>query len=120
MRVGYRARACRWLAQAGYQADADLDPTHARPGYGQPTTAQIRSALQSRPGFGPYAAGQALRLLGHYDDLALDSAVRARLGDRQGDRALVERYAPFGRYAGLALWMDFSRTWLDHPKVPRD
>ena len=106
-----------WLARAGRLDDAHLHPAHEVGNEGD--TLSLRRALQGRPGFGPYAAGQALRLLGRYDDLALDSAVRARLGGPGGDRALARRYASFGPHAGLALWMDFCRTWLDHPEVPR-
>ena len=117
VRVGYRVPACRWRGREGRHDDAHLHPAHEVGG--EADTPSLRRALQRRPGFGPYAAGQALRLLGRYDDLALDSAVRARLSGPGGDRALARRYASFGPHAGLALWMDFCRAWLDHPGVPR-
>ena len=76
-------------------------------------------------GFGPYAAGQALRLLGRYDDLALDSWCRARLAQRStrgvapSDATIERRYARFGRYKGLALWMDLTASWHDEGEAGR-
>jgi N-glycosylase/DNA lyase len=114
IRVGYRASHCRVLAErfaSGELSDADFtDPE-------LPTDA-LRKRLLALPGFGPYAAGQALRLLGRFDDLALDSWVRKRAAQLHaltpGDDAAIARcYAGFGRYAGLALWLDVTRAWHD-------
>ena len=69
------------------------------------------------PGFGPYAAGQAMRTLGHYKDLALDSWCRAQLCEFSGkkkppsDRAVARRFAPFDPFDGLALWMHLTAPW---------
>jgi N-glycosylase/DNA lyase len=68
-------------------------------------------------GFGPYAAGQAMRLLGHYEHLALDSWCRARLAAMAGkkkppaDRVVEKRYARFAPFQGLALWLDLTADW---------
>jgi 3-methyladenine DNA glycosylase/8-oxoguanine DNA glycosylase len=114
IRVGYRAPHCRTLAErfaSGELSDADfVDPE-------LPTDA-LRKRLLALPGFGPYAAGQALRLLGRFDDLALDSWVRKRAAELHaltpGDDAAIARcYAGFERYAGLALWLDVTRAWHD-------
>jgi N-glycosylase/DNA lyase len=113
VRAGYRARACRSLARLfedGAAARGELEDP-AIP------TDELRRRLRALPGFGPYAAGQALRLLGRYDDLALDSWCRTKLGRLQGrarppaDRAIERAYRPFGRFAGLALWMDLTADW---------
>jgi hypothetical protein len=65
-------------------------------------------------GFGPYAVGQALRLLGHYEDYALDSWCQNQL-TRRGrvatPLALARRYGRFNEYRGLALWMDLTAPW---------
>ena len=105
IRTGYRAAHCKALAEgfATGELPESLDP--ALP------TAELRRRLLALPGFGPYAVGQALRLLGHFDDLALDSWVRKRAAQLHGltpgdDRAIAARYQDFERYAGLALWMD--------------
>jgi len=113
VRAGYRARACQELAARFCSGDLDdaqfLDPE-------LPTTA-LRKRLLALRGFGPYAAGQALRLLARYDDLALDSWCRATLARQLGrrrppsDAAIARRYRDFGAFAGLALWCDLTAGW---------
>lgn len=120
IRVGYRAPHCRTLAErfaSGELSDADFtDP--------ELSTDVLRKRLLALPGFGPYAAGQALRLLGRFDDLALDSWVRKRAAELHaltpGDDAAIARcYARFEHYAGLALWLDVTRAWHDgHDDIP--
>ncbi|MCB9831526.1 MAG: Fe-S cluster assembly protein HesB [Planctomycetes bacterium] len=111
IRVGYRARAACELVQRC--ADGSLDEARLK----NLPTAELRRELRALRGFGPYAAGQALRLLGRYDDLALDSWCRAGLaqlggpGGATSESELARRYAPFGTWAGLALWLDLTRDW---------
>lgn len=108
VRAGYRARSCvelaRRFATGELEASAftapDLD------------AATVRERLLDLPGFGPYAAGQAMRLLGHYSDLALDSWCRARLPGRS-DAEIAAAYRSFAPYDGLALWMDLTASWHD-------
>jgi 3-methyladenine DNA glycosylase/8-oxoguanine DNA glycosylase len=120
VRVGYRAPHCRALAESF--ASGSLTTEH----FCDPalTTDELRARLLALPGFGPYAAGQALRLLGRYDDLALDSWVRKRAAELHGlpagdDRAIARRYAEFEDFAGLALWMDVTAEWhLSDKAIP--
>jgi 3-methyladenine DNA glycosylase/8-oxoguanine DNA glycosylase len=113
VRMGYRAASMTKLARAF--ADAELESSD----FEDPALSSdaLRARLLALPGFGPYAAGQALRLLGHYDDYALDSWCRAELalrsasGRAPSDRAVARRYDHFGRYRGLALWMDLTARW---------
>jgi N-glycosylase/DNA lyase len=120
VRVGYRASHCRALAE-GF-ASGSLTAQH----FCDPTlsTEELRARLLALPGFGPYAAGQALRLLGRYDDLALDSWVRKRAAELHGlpagdDRAIARRYTEFEDFAGLALWMDVTAEWhLSDKAIP--
>lgn len=113
VRVGYRARACQELASAF--AEGRLDDAHFDDA-SLPTT-EVRKRLTALHGFGPYAAGQAMRLLGRYDDLALDSWCRATLAQKLGrkqppsDAAIARRYAAFGSWQGLALWCDLTAEW---------
>lgn len=112
VRAGYRADAAQQLA-VGF-ARGDL--TDAMFLADQPAD-ELRARLSSLRGFGPYAVGQAMRLLGHYDDLALDSWCRARLAQLDGrkkapaDRTVARRYARFRPFAGLALWLDLTADW---------
>ncbi|MFN7591130.1 MAG: Fe-S cluster assembly protein HesB [Planctomycetota bacterium] len=112
VRAGYRADAALRLAQAF--DDGTLDDAHfLEP---MPSDALWRRLLALH-GFGPYAAGQAMRLCGHYDRLALDSWCRARLAEMAGrskpssDRTIERRYACWAPYQGLALWLDLTADW---------
>lgn len=118
-RLGYRAGALRKLAKAF--ATGELRPSD----FQDPalSTDEVRERLLALPGFGPYAAGQALRLLGRYDDFALDSWCRARLaqqaksGRAPSERTLTRSYARYGSWRGLALWMDLTAHW--HGEAPK-
>ena len=113
VRAGYRAPRAVALAREfaeGRLSDADfVDPAIS--------TEELRERLLALPGFGPYAAGQALRLLGRYEDLALDSWCRARLAASEGrakprtDRAIEKSYERYGIYRGLVLWMELTADW---------
>jgi len=112
VRTGYRADAAVRLATAF--ADGTLhDDGFLR----EPSKDELWKRLVGLRGFGPYAAGQAMRLLGHYEHLALDSWCRARLAAMAGtkkppaDRAIAKRYAPFAPFQGLALWLDLTADW---------
>ncbi len=113
VRTGYRAKACATLARAF--AEGTLSPQQFEDP-ALPAT-ELRRRLLALPGFGPYAAGQALRLLGHYEDLALDSWCRARLATLRGrrrppsDRTIARDYARFGTWRGLVLWCDLTAEW---------
>lgn len=117
VRAGYRAEACAELAArccAGELRERDFtDP--------ELPTAVVRQRLLALRGFGPYAAGQALRLLGRYDDLAIDSWCRATLAALLGrrrppsDTAIARRYRAFGPNAGLAMWCELTASWHGEP-----
>ncbi len=115
VKVGYRARACAALARAFAKGDL-RDSDFLRP---DQTATELWRRLLALDGIGPYAAGQAMRLCGHYEALALDSWCRARLKTMLGrprpptDRAVARRYRPFGAFAGLALWCDLTAEWHD-------
>jgi 3-methyladenine DNA glycosylase/8-oxoguanine DNA glycosylase len=66
-------------------------------------------------GFGPYAAGSLLRLLGHHDYLSIDSVAREAFArwhgddEKPADADLKAHYDQFGRWRGLVMWMDVLR-----------
>ncbi len=114
VRAGYRAASAVELVARFL--DGRLDPVRLE---SIRDADLLRSELLALRGFGPYAAGQAARLLGLYQDLAIDSWCRARIMELEGmtkvptDRSIARRYAAFGDHAGLGLWMDLTRDWHD-------
>jgi 3-methyladenine DNA glycosylase/8-oxoguanine DNA glycosylase len=113
IRAGYRAGAMRTIAREVASGALDMerwrDPALATDG--------LAEQIGELPGFGPYATGHLLRLLGRYDHLALDSWTRGKLARLRGtrrppsDRAMRRWYAPYGRFAGLAMWLEVTADW---------
>jgi N-glycosylase/DNA lyase len=121
VRAGYRARALRALAGAAASGALDLE------GWRDPARPidDLAAAIRSLDGFGPYATGHLLKLLGRFDHLALDSWSRAKLARLRGfrrvpsDRTIERWYAPFGEWAGLAMWLEVTADWHgDAPSWP--
>jgi 3-methyladenine DNA glycosylase/8-oxoguanine DNA glycosylase len=120
VRCGYRAEALRLFARRIATKRLDLaaweDPSRS--------SEELRSAIASERGFGPYSAEGLLRILGRHDFFALDSWTRQqyrRLYPGPGaatDRAITRRYGRFGAHRGLALWLDMTRGW--HQEGPPD
>lgn len=112
VRAGYRAKAAVQLVQ-GFASGRLTDLQFLAP---QPAEA-LWDLLTGLHGIGPYAAGQAMRLLGHYEALALDSWCRAELAQRSrrrrppSDAAVAKRYAKYAPFQGLALWLDLTASW---------
>jgi 3-methyladenine DNA glycosylase/8-oxoguanine DNA glycosylase len=112
VRTGYRAEAAQQLAE-GFAAGTLTDAQFLQP----QTAEELWDRITSLRGFGPYAAGQAMRLLGHYEELALDSWCRAQFAEREGrkkapaDSTIEKRYAKFAPFQGLAMWIDLTAQW---------
>ncbi len=113
IRSGYRAPFLAALARAAAEGTVDLE---ALRGSKEPVEDLLRQLL-AMPGFGPYAAQHLLRLIGRHDHLALDSWTRtklARVRKRRRvptDRAMSRWYAPYGPWAGLAMWLEATADW---------
>ncbi len=113
VRCGYRAEALSRLARRVDSGRLDLSAWEQRD---TPAT-EVREAILSEHGFGPYAAEGLLRILGRHEYLALDSWVRKQYRKlypgpaKAVDRAIARRYARFGDFRGLALWLDLTREW---------
>jgi 3-methyladenine DNA glycosylase/8-oxoguanine DNA glycosylase len=114
-RTGYRAPALAKLARDVHRGR--LDPAGWERDGREPR--ELREDLLQLPGVGPYVAENLLRLFGRPAGLGLDSAVRswyARVyhgGRPVRDRTIARRYARLGRWAGLAVWCEMTRAWLD-------
>jgi N-glycosylase/DNA lyase len=114
IRAGYRGAYLHALATALATGQLEVhywdDPSLP--------SAEIYAALKHIKGFGDYAAGAMLRLLGRFDQLGLDSVCRAMFAQRYNggvaatDREIATYYAPFGRWKGLVVWLDVMRDTL--------
>ena len=113
VRCGYRAEALARLALRVAAGALDL----ARWEDPRVSTEEIREAILQERGFGPYAAEGLLRILGRHEYLALDSWIRQQYRllhpgqKKKTDRSIARRYARYGRFKGLALWLDMTRHW---------
>lgn len=77
-------------------------------------TESLYKTVRGIKGFGDYATGSILRLLGHYDRLAIDSVARDSYKRITGaseatDKAIISHYEPYGAWRGLVQWMDCIR-----------
>jgi N-glycosylase/DNA lyase len=117
VRCGYRAQAAIELAEAFVSRALDDGMF-----YQEPSSDALWRRICGLRGFGPYAAGQMMRLCGHYQHLAIDSWCRARLMQLDGldappsDAEIAARYADEAPFQGLAMWCDLTAEW--HGEVP--
>jgi 3-methyladenine DNA glycosylase/8-oxoguanine DNA glycosylase len=116
VRAGYRAPHLMTIARAVSRGTIDPEAWR-RP---ELDDALLRKELLALPGIGPYAADNLLRLCGHYGYLGLDSWCRGKLKKlypriRTVDKFAEKRYRPFGKFAGLAMWLDLTRDWHEEP-----
>lgn len=83
---------------------------------------EVYRALKGLKGFGDYAAGAMMRLLGRFDQLGLDSVCRTMFAQRHNggapatDKEIAAYYDRFGKWRGLVVWMDVMRDDLE--KMP--
>jgi 3-methyladenine DNA glycosylase/8-oxoguanine DNA glycosylase len=84
---------------------------------------EVYKRIKALKGFGDYAAGNMLRLLGHFDRLATDSACRTVYKDSinkgvaaADDKEIAAYYQPFGQWRGLVQWMDVMEEYLKSDK----
>jgi 3-methyladenine DNA glycosylase/8-oxoguanine DNA glycosylase len=112
-KTGYRSPYILELARR--VSCGDLDVEHWRTS--TLPTEQLFAEMRTVKGIGPYAAGNLLRLMGHYDELGLDSWVRGKFselhtgGRRVEDAAIAKHYKRYGRWRGLLFWLEMTRDW---------
>ncbi|MBC6936175.1 MAG: 3-methyladenine DNA glycosylase [Chloroflexi bacterium] len=115
VRAGYRSAYLHELAANIVERKVDLEA------WRDPALASddLYRRIKSLKGFGDYAAGNMLRLLGRFDRLATDSECRAVYRDSINggsaavhDREIAAYYEPFGQWRGLAQWMDVMESYL--------
>ncbi|MSO23638.1 MAG: hypothetical protein EXQ58_10390 [Acidobacteria bacterium] len=112
IRTGYRSRYLLEFAQR--VSSGDLDFSRWLP----LDEDDLYKEIVSIKGVGPYAAGNLMRLLGHYRHLTLDSWCRPqyskihRNGRTVSDKAIARHYGKYGQWSGLVLWLDLTREWF--------
>ncbi|MBM3802982.1 MAG: DNA-3-methyladenine glycosylase 2 family protein [Acidimicrobiia bacterium] len=111
-RTGYRSRYLLELATQVARGTLDFSRW---PHLGED---ELYEEIVSIKGLGPYAAGNLMRLLGHYRRLALDSWCRPqfskihRNGRRVSDKTIHRHYRRFGPWSGLVMWLDLTHEWF--------
>jgi len=114
VRAGYRAPWLRAIACDVARGRLDVESWRdpALP------EEELAARVRALPGFGPYATETLLRLLGRHGRLGLDSWNRRRLAELRGlsrppaDRTVARWYAPYGDWAGLAMWLEVTADWF--------
>lgn len=114
IRAGYRSPY--FVEMAKRVAAAEIDPESWL--NSQLPTAELKREIKRIKGFGDYAAEHLLKLLGRYDNLALDSWLRKQFYNKRNrgnacpDAAIEKFYERFGKWRGLAFWCDMTESWF--------
>jgi 3-methyladenine DNA glycosylase/8-oxoguanine DNA glycosylase len=106
--MGYRAPYLHILARRIVAGELNVES------WRDLSSEDLYKAVTDLTGFGDYAAGTMLRLLGHFDKLAIDSVARNAyeqvVGHKpESDTDIRTHYESFGKWRGLVLWMDCIR-----------
>jgi N-glycosylase/DNA lyase len=115
VRCGYRGAYLRALAEVVATGRLDLERFAAFSSDDLPDD-ELAKHLLALPGVGPYAASHIMLMLGRYSRPIFDSWTRPAYAAATGehglsDREIAERFARYGRYAGLAFWMTVTKSW---------
>lgn len=116
IRSGYRSAYILQFAESVASGRLDLNL------WKQLDSKTLYQELVSIKGIGPYAAGNLMRLLGHYEHLALDSWCRERFsnlhqrGRKVSDKVIFNHYKQHGQWKGLVMWLDLTKDWFDQPR----
>ena len=108
VRAGYRGAYLHELATRIAEGSVDVE------GWldSDLPTPELYKRIRGLKGFGDYAAGSVLRLLGRHDYLGIDSVARDMFrqkhnnGDKAPDSTIHAHYERFGEWRGLVMWMD--------------
>lgn len=106
--IGYRSAYLLQLAQRVVSGELDIENWRTL------DSEALYKAIKDLHGFGDYAAGTVMRLLGHFDKLAIDTVARSAYEQLTGtapesDSDIHDYYEQFGKWRGLVLWMDCIR-----------
>jgi 3-methyladenine DNA glycosylase/8-oxoguanine DNA glycosylase len=112
VRSGYRTGALLAFARNVASGRLDLSEWESP----RRESGAIREAIIAQRGFGPYAAEGLLRLIGRHEFFAIDSWTRMKYrelhpGRGSLERSIARRYRRYGKFQGLAFWLDLTRNW---------
>jgi 3-methyladenine DNA glycosylase/8-oxoguanine DNA glycosylase len=111
-RLGYRATSIHKLAAGVVEGSIDLD----RISDPAQSTAELFASYLELPGIGPYGAAHLLAMDGRHDFIAVDTEFRRFVrqtyhgGRAVSDKALLRRYAKWGRWKYLAYWAELHHS----------
>jgi 3-methyladenine DNA glycosylase/8-oxoguanine DNA glycosylase len=114
IRAGYRGAYLHELAQRIVEGDIEVESWRDA----DIPSLELYKRIKGLKGFGDYAAGNLLRLLGHFDRLATDSVCREVYAELNGglpashDKEIAAYYERFGQWRGLVQWMDVMRDYF--------
>lgn len=114
-RLGYRAKTIHALAAGIESGSIDL----ARISDPSQTTEQLFKSYRQLPGIGPYGAAHLLAMDGRHDFIAVDTEFRRHVretyhaGRKVSDKAMLRRYAKWGRWKYLAYWSELWNSVAD-------
>lgn len=106
VRVGYRAPAIHQLAVRVASGELDLESLKTS----ELTTLELRKALMTINGVGPYAAANLLLILGRSDFIPIDSWALKLVSEEwyKGKpitaKEVEKRFEKWGEFKGLAFW----------------
>jgi 3-methyladenine DNA glycosylase/8-oxoguanine DNA glycosylase len=114
IKAGYRSTYLKELAEK--VCEGTLDPeswlTTDLP------AGELKKEMKKVKGVGEYAADNLLKLVGHYDGLALDSFLRSqfylthRKAKKCSDKIIEKHYKRFGKWRGLVMWCDMTKEHI--------
>lgn len=123
IRAGYRSAYLHLLATRIANGEIEVESWRDP----ELSSADLYKRIRGLKGFGDYAAGNLLRLLGHFDRLATDTVCREVYKNQINngipaahDRDITAYYEQFGRWRGLAQWMDVMYTYFVSPQFKAD
>ncbi len=108
LRLGYRNASVLRIARDVAEGRLDLE---ALKGSDLPTQ-ELRKRLLALAGVGPYSAATLLMILGRYDELGIDTELRAHVsrkyfaGGPVTEKQMRAVYEHWGRWRYLAYWFD--------------
>ena len=113
IRAGYRGEYFQRLARRTASGELDIERWPRFEG----DVVELGKLIRAERGCGPYVVENLGRLFGRFDGLSIDSWCRKkfvalfRSKAKDVDAAIRTKYKRFGRWQGLAFWLDLTKDW---------